>query len=119
MIIAPDEIAGVGRCGGCFPLHDAPPAARALDHRERTITWVPDYSGRARGRHDFAGGTTFDLATTLAAAGTPLIFASGYGEELAFGRRSGDEIVIQKPYERDHLARAVEQALLRTDAMTG
>ncbi len=65
------------------------------------------------------GGTTFDLATTLAAAGTPLIFASGYGEELAFGRRSGDEIVIQKPYERDHLARAVEQALLRADAMTG
>jgi CheY-like chemotaxis protein len=56
-------------------------------------------------------GTTFDLASRLRAAGVPSIFASGYGEELALERRSGEEVIIQKPYERDHLARAVHQAL--------
>jgi len=56
-------------------------------------------------------GTSFDLATKLKNAGTPVIFASGYGDELALDRRNGDDIVIQKPYERDHLARAVQQVL--------
>jgi CheY-like chemotaxis protein len=55
--------------------------------------------------------TSFDLATRLVGAGTPFIFATGYGDELALERRSGDEIVIQKPYERDHPARAVRQVL--------
>ena len=32
VIDALDEIAGVRRCRGRFPLDDAPPAARALDH---------------------------------------------------------------------------------------
>jgi len=63
-------------------------------------------------------GTSFDLATKLKAAGTPFIFATGYGEDLALERRSNDEVVIQKPYERDHLARAVEQVLLRANLLT-
>lgn len=58
-----------------------------------------------------AGSASFDLATKLKIRGTPFIFASGYGEELALERREGSEIVIQKPYEQRHLARAVEQAL--------
>jgi light-regulated signal transduction histidine kinase (bacteriophytochrome)/ActR/RegA family two-component response regulator len=56
-------------------------------------------------------GTTFDLATQLQGAGVPLIFATGYGEELAFERRDSDEVVIQKPYERDHLRRAIHRVL--------
>lgn len=58
-------------------------------------------------------GTSFDLAKKLAAAGTPFIFATGYGDELALEQRNGGEIVIQKPYDRDHLARAVDQVLRR------
>jgi len=60
--------------------------------------------------------TSFQLATRLKAAGTPFIFATGYGEELALEQRNGDEVVIQKPYEREHLARAIEQVLLRKNA---
>ena len=56
-------------------------------------------------------GTSFDLATQLKTSGTPFIFATGYGDELALERRDGDEVVIQKPYERDHLARAIHQVL--------
>jgi len=64
-------------------------------------------------------GTSFDLATRLNTAGTPFIFASGYGETLALQRRGGDEIVIQKPYERDHLARAIERALHKQARTSG
>lgn len=56
-------------------------------------------------------GTSFELATRLKTAGTPFIFASGYGDELALGRREGYEVVIQKPYDRDHLLRAIQQVL--------
>jgi light-regulated signal transduction histidine kinase (bacteriophytochrome)/ActR/RegA family two-component response regulator len=54
-------------------------------------------------------GTTFDLATKLTRAGVPFIFASGYGDELALEGRKEGEVVIQKPYERDHLQRAIDQ----------
>ncbi|BCH62269.1 GAF domain-containing protein [Agrobacterium vitis] len=58
-------------------------------------------------------GTSFDLATKLGEAGTPFIFATGYGDELAIAGRKGNEVIIQKPYERDHLARAVQQVLTK------
>jgi len=58
-------------------------------------------------------GTSFDLATKLRATGTPFIFATGYGEEVALERREDEEIVIQKPYEREHLARAVHQVMVK------
>ncbi|MBP2463697.1 MULTISPECIES: HWE histidine kinase domain-containing protein [unclassified Rhizobium] len=58
-------------------------------------------------------GTSFDLATKLGEAGTPFIFATGYGDELAIAGRKGSEVIIQKPYERDHLARAVQQVLTK------
>lgn len=61
-------------------------------------------------------GTTFDLATRLKAAGTPYIFASGYGEDLVLKQRGGVDVVVQKPYERGHLARAVQQVLERTSS---
>ncbi len=62
-------------------------------------------------------GTSFDLAERLKSVGIPFIFASGYGEALVLERGSGDEIVIQKPYERDRLARAVGQVLPGTDQL--
>jgi CheY-like chemotaxis protein len=57
--------------------------------------------------------TSFDLATKLKSSGIPFLFASGYGDELALNRRNGDGIVIQKPYEIDHLSQAIEQAFSR------
>jgi two-component sensor histidine kinase/CheY-like chemotaxis protein len=54
-------------------------------------------------------GTRSDLARRLRAAGTPYIFASGYGDQVAFESDHGASIVIQKPYERDHLRRAIHQ----------
>lgn len=64
-------------------------------------------------------GTSFDLATKLGQAGTPFIFATGYGNELAIARRTESEVVIQKPYERDHLARAVQQVLTKATVEGG
>jgi DNA-binding NtrC family response regulator len=64
-------------------------------------------------------GTSFDLATKLGQAGTPFIFATGYGNELAIARRKESEVVIQKPYERDHLARAVQQVLTQATVEGG
>jgi DNA-binding NtrC family response regulator len=56
-------------------------------------------------------GTSFDLARQLRAAGTPYIFASGYGDQAALDSDHSMSIIIQKPYERDQLRRAVHQAL--------
>jgi CheY-like chemotaxis protein len=56
-------------------------------------------------------GTSFDLARQLRAAGTPYIFASGYGDHAALDTDHSASIVIQKPYGRDHLRRAIHQAI--------
>jgi CheY-like chemotaxis protein len=53
------------------------------------------------------GGTSFDLARRLRAAGMPYIFASGYGDQVALDSDHSTSIIIQKPYERDHLRRAI------------
>jgi DNA-binding LytR/AlgR family response regulator len=53
--------------------------------------------------------TSFDLARRLRAAGTPYIFASGYGDQAALDSGHNASIIIQKPYERDHLRRAIHQ----------
>jgi DNA-binding response OmpR family regulator len=52
-------------------------------------------------------GTSFDLARLLRSAGTPYIFASGYGDQVALDSDHSASIIIQKPYERDHLRRAI------------
>jgi hypothetical protein len=41
-----------------------------------------------------------------------------YGEELTLERRSGEEIIIQKPYQRGNLARAIEPILVGADLLT-
>ncbi len=53
---------------------------------------------------------SFDFALRLARAGLPHIFASGYGDQIALVSDHARSIVIQKPYERDHLRRAVLHA---------
>jgi DNA-binding response OmpR family regulator len=56
-------------------------------------------------------GTSFDLARRLRSAGMPLIFASGYGDQAALDSDHSGSIIIQKPYERDHLRRAIQLAI--------
>ena len=70
----------------------------------------------ARGSFDFAmldinlgQSTTFDLASRLDEAQIPYVFASGYGEEVALQARSPASVVLQKPYQREHLRNAVNQ----------
>ena len=50
---------------------------------------------------------SFDLARRLGTAGMPYIFASGYGDQVALDSDHSASIIIQKPYERDHLRRAI------------
>jgi light-regulated signal transduction histidine kinase (bacteriophytochrome) len=52
-------------------------------------------------------GTSFDLARLLRSAGTPYIFASGYGDQVAPDSDHSASLIIQKPYARDHLRRAI------------
>jgi light-regulated signal transduction histidine kinase (bacteriophytochrome) len=55
--------------------------------------------------------TSFDLALRLRSAGTPYIFASGYGDQVALDSDHSASIIVQKPYERDHLRRAIQLAI--------
>jgi light-regulated signal transduction histidine kinase (bacteriophytochrome)/CheY-like chemotaxis protein len=57
------------------------------------------------------GSRSFDLARRLGAAGMPYIFASGYGDQVALDSDHSASIIIQKPYERDHLRRAIHQVM--------
>jgi light-regulated signal transduction histidine kinase (bacteriophytochrome) len=57
------------------------------------------------------GATSFDLARRLRAAGTPYIFASGYGDQVAFDSDHNASVIVQKPYERDHLRRAIQMVM--------
>ena len=55
--------------------------------------------------------TSFDLARRLRSAGMSYVFASGYGDQVALDSDHNASIIIQKPYERDHLRRAVHQVM--------
>ena len=57
------------------------------------------------------GATSFDLARRLGAAGVPYLFASGYGDQVALDSDHSASVIIQKPYERDHLRRAIHQVI--------
>jgi CheY-like chemotaxis protein len=57
------------------------------------------------------GATSFDLARRLRAAGVPYLFASGYGDQVALDSDHSASVIIQKPYERDHLRRAIHQVI--------
>jgi light-regulated signal transduction histidine kinase (bacteriophytochrome) len=50
---------------------------------------------------------SFDFARRLGTTGMPYIFASGYGDQVALDSDHSASIIIQKPYERDHLRRAI------------
>lgn len=54
-----------------------------------------------------AGQVSFDLAQRLKKAGVPYIFASGYGDLVPLGPDQGGTIVLQKPFELDHLKQAL------------
>jgi light-regulated signal transduction histidine kinase (bacteriophytochrome) len=56
-------------------------------------------------------GTSFDLARRLRSVGAPYIFASGYGDQVALDSDHSASVIIQKPFERDHLRRAIHQVM--------
>jgi CheY-like chemotaxis protein len=53
------------------------------------------------------GQTVFAVAELIQARGLPFIFATGYGAE-ALPARFRDQPVLQKPFEIDALAKAIE-----------
>ena len=57
--------------------------------------------------------TSFEIAKRLAEAGVPFVFATGYGEQVAFPPEFSDVPKLRKPYSIDSLREAVER---RTDA---
>jgi CheY-like chemotaxis protein len=54
-------------------------------------------------------GTSFDFASRLRALEVPYIFASGYGDQVALANERSASIVLQKPYDREHLREAIRQ----------
>ena len=60
---------------------------------------------------NIGGTTSFAFAKRLQARGIPFIFASGYGDQLALDPDHASVVVVQKPYERSHLERAIETVL--------
>jgi CheY-like chemotaxis protein len=57
------------------------------------------------------GETSFDLARRLRSVGMPYIFASGYGDQVALDSDHSASVIVQKPYERDHLRRAIHHVI--------
>lgn len=87
-------------------------------HVESVSTVSEARSTLARHACDFAmldvsigRGTSLELAKELASAAIPFLFATGYGSDLPQAIRDGKAVIIQKPYERDHLAQAVRQVM--------
>ena len=60
--------------------------------------------------------TTFGLAAKLTRRGIPHVFASGYGEEVALRAGHPNTLVIQKPYQQEHLRDAVNRAIVNAAA---
>ncbi len=54
---------------------------------------------------------SYPIAGRLTALGVPFVFASGYGEQAHLPELHRDNIVIQKPYTIENVARAMERLL--------
>lgn len=54
-----------------------------------------------------AGQVSFDFAHRLKKAGVPYVFASGYGDQVVLAGEEAGTIVLQKPFETDHLRQAL------------
>ncbi|VVT02445.1 conserved hypothetical protein [Sphingomonas aurantiaca] len=72
----------------------------------------------AAGRFDLAvldinvaGQVSFDFAQRIRKAGVPYIFASGYGDQVALDGEETGTIVLQKPFELEHLRQALLMSL--------
>jgi CheY-like chemotaxis protein len=68
---------------------------------------APDYDAAVLDVH-LNGRNVFDFADTLAARGTPFVFATGYGER-GIPERHRARPVLQKPFQPGDLKRALEQ----------
>jgi light-regulated signal transduction histidine kinase (bacteriophytochrome) len=54
-----------------------------------------------------AGQVSFDFAHRLKTDGVPYVFASGYGDQVVLAGEEAGTIVLQKPFEIDHLRQAL------------
>jgi CheY-like chemotaxis protein len=54
-----------------------------------------------------AGQVSFGFAKQLKDGGVPYIFASGYGDQVPLDSERAGAIVLQKPFEIEHLRQAV------------
>jgi len=89
-------------CTVIGPAHDAEQAAELLAGNEIDVAVLDVNLG--------SGRTSAAIADSLKSAGTPFIFATGYGE---MGLRSSDReyLRVDKPYCADTIIATVAQAL--------
>lgn len=55
--------------------------------------------------------TSFDFAAQLKVQNVPYIFASGYGDQVPLSATQSLAVVVQKPYNLEHVSAAVAQTL--------
>ena len=57
--------------------------------------------------------TSVSFGQRLSAAGTPFIYASGYGENIELQGTGRSIVTVTKPYDREQLGLAVSETLAR------
>jgi light-regulated signal transduction histidine kinase (bacteriophytochrome)/CheY-like chemotaxis protein len=72
-------------------------AMRLIDRETPTFAVVDVNLGRE---------TSFTIASRLRELGVPLVFATGYGDDIAFPVGLSDVSIVKKPYTADSIARA-------------
>lgn len=83
--------------------------AGVVSHLDQAMTHAADYDVAVLDVH-INGRPVFDFADTLAARGTPFVFATGYGARGIPDRHAGRP-VVQKPFQPEELKWVLTQAL--------
>jgi CheY-like chemotaxis protein len=81
--------------------------AGVATHLDDAMARAPDYDVAVLDVH-LGGRNVFDFADTLAARGTPFVFATGYGER-GIPERHRARPVLQKPFQPHDLKQVLEQ----------
>ena len=83
--------------------------AGVVSHLDQAMAHAVDYDVAVLDVH-INGRPVFDFADTLAARGTPFVFATGYGARGIPDRHAGRP-VVQKPFQPEELKWVLTQAL--------
>jgi CheY-like chemotaxis protein len=83
--------------------------AGVVSHLDQAMAHAADYDVAVLDVH-INGRPVFDFADTLAARGTPFVFATGYGARGIPDRHAGRP-VVQKPFQPEELKWMLSQAL--------